>query len=257
MSFRYLQEPGEVFSLPNCLAGLRSQRSKSAHTVKKSSCSGSETDSSKNSQSGEILDPFTEAPGGGWLMLSAEVSPVRMCRMPGRGWVSVPENIRDYGRSLLASLAKLNLRLRSLKTPRTLPLADWILCYRILPRWGTMQDGVVWEQGNSARFIIGKGSSFLPTPMKFDAYRHQMMPRNGDQLSIGPSGYLSRLRKRDGFKITVGLAELYIVLTGCRMPPEVPEQMMEWVIGWSGLKPLATGKFQEWQQQHSGFFPKD
>jgi hypothetical protein len=36
-----------------------------------------------------------------------------------------------------------------------------------------------------------------------------------------------------------------------RLNPEFCEWLMGWPVGWTELKPLEMGKFQEWQQQHS------
>jgi hypothetical protein len=36
-----------------------------------------------------------------------------------------------------------------------------------------------------------------------------------------------------------------------RLHPESAEWMMLWPQGWTGLKPLETDKFQQWQQEHS------
>ena len=35
-----------------------------------------------------------------------------------------------------------------------------------------------------------------------------------------------------------------------RATPEIHEYLMGWPTGWSDIKPLATDKFQQWQQQH-------
>jgi hypothetical protein len=35
-----------------------------------------------------------------------------------------------------------------------------------------------------------------------------------------------------------------------RATPEIHEYLMGWPTGWSDIKPLETGKFQQWQQQH-------
>ena len=39
-----------------------------------------------------------------------------------------------------------------------------------------------------------------------------------------------------------------------RLNPEWVEWLMGWPLGWTDLKPLATDRFREWQQQHSPFF---
>jgi hypothetical protein len=40
---------------------------------------------------------------------------------------------------------------------------------------------------------------------------------------------------------------------GGQLNPEWVEWLMGWPLGWTDLKPLATDKFREWQQQHGGF----
>lgn len=39
-------------------------------------------------------------------------------------------------------------------------------------------------------------------------------------------------------------------LFGGRLNPEYCDWFMGWPIGWSGLEPLATARFQEWSQKH-------
>ena len=41
--------------------------------------------------------------------------------------------------------------------------------------------------------------------------------------------------------------------TGGQLNPDWVEWLMGWLIGWTDSKPLETVKFQQWQQQHSGF----
>jgi hypothetical protein len=40
---------------------------------------------------------------------------------------------------------------------------------------------------------------------------------------------------------------------GIPLNPVWVEWLMGWPLGWTDLKPLETGKFQQWQQQHSEF----
>ncbi|MFJ2457994.1 hypothetical protein ACIOVC_05495 [Pseudomonas neuropathica] len=42
-----------------------------------------------------------------------------------------------------------------------------------------------------------------------------------------------------------------MALDGGHLNPEWAEWLMGWPIGWTDLRPLATDKFQSWQQQHS------
>jgi hypothetical protein len=45
---------------------------------------------------------------------------------------------------------------------------------------------------------------------------------------------------------------LKLVNTG-HLNPEWLEWFMGWPMGWTELEPLATDKFQSWQQAHGGF----
>jgi hypothetical protein len=40
---------------------------------------------------------------------------------------------------------------------------------------------------------------------------------------------------------------------GGQLNPDWVEWLMGWPVGWTDLQPLETDKFQQWQQQHSGF----
>jgi hypothetical protein len=42
-----------------------------------------------------------------------------------------------------------------------------------------------------------------------------------------------------------------MAMDGGHLNPEWVEWLMGWPIGWTDLRPLATDRFQSWQQQHS------
>lgn len=66
---------------------------------------------------------------------------------------------------------------------------------------------------------------------------------------------------RDGSKRTDQLARAVYAAEdtppgGGMLNPDWTEWLMGWPIGWSALSRLATGRFQRWLRQHSGFFPR-
>lgn len=44
---------------------------------------------------------------------------------------------------------------------------------------------------------------------------------------------------------------------GGQLNPTWTEWLMGWPLEWTALKPLATDKFRQWRQQHSGFCSAD
>jgi hypothetical protein len=47
--------------------------------------------------------------------------------------------------------------------------------------------------------------------------------------------------------------QLFLQAFGKARNPWVAEWLMGWPMGWTDSAPLATGKFQQWQQQHGQF----
>ena len=61
------------------------------------------------------------------------------------------------------------------------------------------------------------------------------------------------LTRKDGRSRTNDRLDHAVMSTdGGSLNPTWTEWLMGWPLEWSGLKPLETGKFQQWQQQHGG-----
>jgi len=115
-----------------------------------------------------------------------------------------------------------------------------------LPAWGSMRDGVLWEQLPQTFHTGARGSGWWPTPVKFDANLPSMMPRNGDTTRIDMHGKQRKVL-RDGRTASMGLSRLIISMTGKFPKVEAFEELMAWPSGWTALAPLATDKFRQWQ----------
>ena len=241
MSWRFSPGPAGEFSLPDYLAGLRSARSKSNRTGKKSFSSVSGMESSNLSRSGTTLLPSTAGRGKGFWTSSPADSRVRTFRSADGGKVSAPASVQDYGGSLRESLARLGLVLSSPKTPRCFPVADSTKFSRTYPAWGTMLAGVVWELGISAGCTRGTASLFLPTPTKSEA------------KSTASKRYWGSRHYR-GSKVAESLRRSK---TDPRyLHPSFAEWVMGWPITWTDLGPLETDKFRKWLRWHSPSFQK-
>jgi hypothetical protein len=112
------------------------------------------------------------------------------------------------------------------------------------PRWGLMLAGEFLELPISARPTLEKESGSWDTPCKGDAHPRaykRTKPYNGP----GQEHLQSQAYKR----LTPNCVE------GGKLNPEWVEWLMGWPMGWTGLQPLETARFQEWQRLHSRCWP--
>ena len=226
MSWHYLQEQGEDFSLQNFLDGIPSAQLKSKNIPEMSCSLGSETDNLSDSQSGTTLEHLTENLGEIKSISSQEDFPVKT--YPQRVQVKdLPEPVADYGKSMRGLLEKFSLNLPSLKTHLCLGLEDLELSCKTLPKWGMTLDGACWELGTSLQITFETECGYLPTPCA----------RDWKDNGRAPAEFRRHTKK---------LAAIY----GGKVNPMAYEWMMGWPIGWTELKPLEMDKFQQWQQQH-------
>ena len=123
------------------------------------------------------------------------------------------------------------------KTPQSSLLEDSESFSQTWPRSGSMRSGMCFLRPTLAPTTYANASGLLPTPTK-------SWGRSGPGLSNN----LNNLRMSLGVTHTT-LAIVEAV--GWRWPATFVEWMMGWPLQWTALQPLETGKFQEWQQQHS------
>jgi hypothetical protein len=109
-----------------------------------------------------------------------------------------------------------------------------------------MLHGECWELGILERPTFEKGRGLWDTPCKGDAH-----PRayNRNKPYHGPGQ--KHLQAQAYEKITPHCVE------GGKLNPQWVEWLMGWPMGWTGLQPLETDKFQEWLRQHSPSWPNN
>ena len=189
----------------------------------------------------QMSSNLTADHGKGLSMLSVEDFPARtsVSPEPERAWQG---NGRAYGRKWQGLLARYDHDSRSLKTAQCSFLEDLISFLPILPHSGLMLRGECYQRPMLARRTSGSGYGFLPTPL-----------RSWGRRGPGLSNNLESLRASLGTTLEC-LAVVKAV--GWRWPPSFLEWIMGWPIQWTALRPLETGKFHEWQQQHSSSLPQ-
>lgn len=184
------------------------------------------------------------------------------------------ESAAECGATWPASLAKLDRATSSWKTAQLSLLGGLDEFSQTWPRWGLMRNGECWERQTLAPRTSGSESgstaSTWPTPTVCGNYnRKGVSATSGDGLATavaqrtwptatatahkGWSPNHNRAMTDDRLDYSVERESFQIgqQTPPMRLNPEWVEWLMGWPIGHTGLKPLETGKYQEWLRQHS------
>lgn len=258
MSWHYLQGQEAASWEGNSLAGAPSALLSLIPTAGGCSSQGSATATSRDSRYGTTCEPSTARRGADTSTLSAVGSPVRTSAspVPARGST---ENEAGYGWSLLASLARYDHDSRSWKTPQCSLLGDSEGFSETWPRWGSMRDGVCWEQSTPGLGTKGTESGSWPTLCTVDtgslfnrsaSKGAALRPTLGAMARFGlwPTLTVHGNYNRKGASPNSGDGLATVI--GGPLNPTWCEWFMGWPIGWTALEPLATDKYQQWLDSH-------
>ena len=249
MSWHYLRElEGE--SLEDiCSDGepLQPLRSKITHAV--FYCKGKLMDSYLDSLFGMTYAHLMANPGEEKSMSSQVDSHAKICQQQEKA-KGLTESDQDFGEKWQGSFAKYNPDTHSLRTHQCLLFEDSTEFCAILPKWGLMLDGELWEQQTLEQSIKGIGfglSLNTPPPPRWPT------PTATDWKATGKLETL----KRQGNNFEAGGQNRpqyhYSRLMNMKMPVSASEMLMLWPIGWTDLKPLEMDKSHFVQQQHGEF----
>ena len=156
------------------------------------------------------------------------------------------ESEAAFGVKWPASLARYDPVTRSWRTRQRLLFEDSTECLEIFPKWVTMRKGELWGRSTPALPTNGIGSGLLPTPVSSD-YKGSRNPVVL-QKRIATKKHVTRLSEYVAWKTFQRHGEIRGWLN-----PNWTEWLMGWPIGWTGLKPLGTDRFQQWRRKHGGF----
>jgi len=254
MSYTYLQEQGEeslVASFSDIPASVPSRLNL---TAGKSSCNGNGTASYRSSQSGMMSKPLTASLGEERLMSCAGDFHARTSVAPG-GAQELKVNDLDCGQTLPESLAKFDPASCSWKTHQcSLPgglepfLGTW-------PSWGMIINGELLARVPLEPIIKETDCGFLgPTPtvvMPLESYD----PSKQNRIRLLKSGRPRKLSK-NGLDGSLNWSQFQL-WRGVMPTPMLCECVMGWPTGWTDLKPLETGKFQQWLNLHGKSYQED
>jgi len=267
MSYTFLQEQGEVSSVDSYSDIPRSVLLKLKSTQDKSYSNDNETECCPSSPSGTTSAPLMGSLGEEQLMLFAEDSPAKTS-VPQEEEPALEESVRDYGKNMPELLERYGLSLSLRKTLRFCGVAGLTLSSKTCPNWGMMQDGACWELGTSARPIKEIGCGYLPKLAPTPRAQEPGSTSEGygdclNDVAKGRKGWnktwptpqaqdAKNVNQTKSAYQTLPKTMLKREGSGRLNPPWV-EWLMGWPIGWTDLKPLETGRYQQWQQQHGTF----
>jgi len=217
------------------------------HIADESCCNASEMESCQSSQFGMMSAHSTEHFGRERSMSLQGDSHAKTCQLQIQEEKDWTESVLDFGLNKQELLAKYDPNTHSLKTRQGLLWEEGYESLRILPKWGMIVRGELWEAEMLDFPSRETESGFLPAPVASDGRHH------GKEKWIKNS---RSKRKETGRsapteKITYAYYEADIAP---KYFPEISEEMMSWPQGWTDLRRLEMDKMQFWRQQHSDFF---
>jgi hypothetical protein len=236
-------------------------------------CNDSETESCQSSPSGTTSVPSTETRGKEKSMSCAEGFHVRtsaqQVKSGSQSREILPEKEAASGKRWHELSERYNLDTSSWKTAQCL-LSEGLPWFSvILPKWGTMQGGVCWEDTTQAGIAKANDSGLWPRPCKSEGTGG--MAQTGSVVQMRKLVDNGQMEYEEALKITRGQVHKknlptwrteehqgYLEENGKRysgesfgtLHPSLYEWVMMWPIGWTGLRPLGTDKIQEWLHSH-------
>ena len=154
------------------------------------------------------------------------------------GGTDLMENGQECGERWQGLLARLDQNTLLWKIPQCSLLEDLEQSLKTWPNWGSMRNGVCWEQTMLGQTIKENEFGLWPTPVTSD--------------------YAAR-RPSKGWRGTSDLPSVAWTRTGGKENPNKPplklnapwvEWLMGWPLGWTDLKPLEMDKCHFVQQPH-------
>lgn len=268
MSFIYSRALVEAFSPDNCSDTDASAPLSGSPTPRPCLWHDKTMEHSRLSRFGMTCAHLTEGRGAELLMSFAVGFPAKTSAQPGMALEST-ESEAGYGAKWQGSFARYDRRLSKWKTVQCSLLEGLDEFSETWPRWGSMRNGVSYLRRIPALPICESASGLWQTPVADDAVNRKAgkwnsrgEPKLSAEVMLWPTPVASMskgsspaaLTRRDGQdRSNDRLDHAVMASDGGQLNPDWVEWLMGWPIGHTDLKPLATGRFHEWQQQHGRF----
>jgi hypothetical protein len=207
-----------------------------------------------------MFKPLTDEHGQAVLTWCLADSHARTSAAPEREQEST-ETEAACGSTWLGLSVRFDLASSSWKTARCLFPEDCHESSVTLPRWGMMRNGECWERTTSVLPTSGTGYGLWPTPraanpgsrpngkggkiLAEEVAIAEGIRNRGQKMWPTPTAQDSKNNGAPS-QMDSNTKPLNAEVGGKLNPPWV-EWLMGWPIGWTGLEPLETGRFQAWQ----------
>lgn len=274
MSWHFSRALVAEYSAATCSDGAQSAPSNTTPTPETYYWPDKTTEHSRLSRFGMTCEPLTEVLGEALLTWFQAGSLARTLAQQEKAQ-GLMASEADYGPRWFGSFATYSPATSSWKTAQCSLVEDLEKFSETWPKWGSMRNGVSYQRQIPELRICESASGLWPTPCASDTSDRQVsksvhITANGLPKHIGKSGELSQMRLSQAVKMWPtpcardykGIGRSRLDRTGSKageclpqvvggmLNPDWTEWLMGWPIGWTDLKPLETGRFQKWLQQH-------
>lgn len=223
----------------NSSAGEPSAPSKSNPTPQAFLSPDKTTARSRLSRYGMTCEPLTAGRGEELLTWFRAGFRVRTSALPEQEKDSTA-SVAGFGEKWRELLAKWDQDTFSWKTPQCLFQEDSTKFSVILPQWGIMLNGEIFPVTKCKTHNRDKGFLSLPTLCATEC-------KDSSKASILAKSDRGGRVARRLCALSEKTRSLQEIVT---LNPCFGEWMMGWPIGYTGLKPLETGRFQTWLNSH-------
>ena len=286
MSWLFSRALVEASSAGSCSAGAPSAPSSATPTPQAFLWRVKTTAHWRRFPSGMTCAPLTADHGAAVLTWCLEAFRVRTPALQERALALTRESSPGCGERWPASLARYDRDSSSWRTAQRSLLEASDACSVTWQRWGMMRDGASYPLPTRARGISARGSgSLLPTlTVCGNNNRKGASPTSGDGLATALHQWPTLMASdatggpghtgQGGSNLRTAVAKLLPTLTvndsknsnppsqrerntpplnvvaGGPLNPTWLEWFMGWPVGWTGLEPLETDKWQQWRRSH-------
>lgn len=230
MSWLYSQALVEGYLPQSCSDGEPSAQSSKNLTARLYCAKDRMTDFSRLSRSGMTFAPLTEGHGEALLTSYLAAFPVRTYPQQEQA-KGLMESAPASGKKWRESLAKYDPDTHSLRIAQCSLFEDLTEFSATLPRWGSMQNGVVYQQPTQGQITREIESGLLPTTLATDW-------KGGTDAIRKDRGNVRLDQWRDYLKVMYSMTYPH---------PTHSEARMGFPLGWTDLKPLEMDKFHNRQ----------
>jgi hypothetical protein len=267
MSWLFSQALVEEYLGDTCLDGEPSAPLSGNNTQQAYCAPDKMTKFSRLSRFGMTYKPLTESRGEELLTLYLEDFHARTLAQPVKVQ-ELKETNHQCGNTWQGSLARLDPSTSLWRTAQCSLLEDLELSLQTFPRWGSMQNGALYQLPTLVQTISGKESGLEPNNETFfhtpnttgldggSNSRKALKKRlNYPTLKTQDSRHaLNRHNNPNDNHWKSNLGEVVSAqVNGGHLNPTWVEWLMGWPLGWTDLKPLEMDKSLYVQQQHGSY----